>query len=163
MLPVLSRKVVEHQQAVMILCQLLDGLRIFRLIRCNELRAGSQRGQVLLFAMSGNNFHMPRPLRIEFAGELYHVTSSGDEREVIFLSDEDRHNTGFWTCYRRSCETSTGLVHAYCSIPRCETATIDKKQDLTPMFDVLTLFLYHWHENLFDIGESRTMVKAMGR
>jgi putative transposase len=34
---------------------------------------------------------MSRPLRIEFAGALYHVTSRGDRREVIFLDDEDRH------------------------------------------------------------------------
>jgi hypothetical protein len=37
MLPVLGRKVVERQQTVTILCQLLDGFRIFRLIRCHEL------------------------------------------------------------------------------------------------------------------------------
>ena len=33
---------------------------------------------------------MARPLRIEFAGALYHVTSRGDGREDIYLDDEDR-------------------------------------------------------------------------
>ena len=33
---------------------------------------------------------MSRPLRIEFAGGLYHVTSRGDGREAIFLGEEDR-------------------------------------------------------------------------
>ena len=33
---------------------------------------------------------MSRPLRIEFAGGLYHVTSRGDGREAIFLNEEDR-------------------------------------------------------------------------
>ena len=33
---------------------------------------------------------MARPLRIEFAGGFYHVTSSGDRREDIFLDDGDR-------------------------------------------------------------------------
>ena len=33
---------------------------------------------------------MSRPLRIEFPGALYHVTSRGDRREPIFLDDEDR-------------------------------------------------------------------------
>ena len=33
---------------------------------------------------------MSRPLRIEFAGGLYHVTSRGDGREAIFLGKEDR-------------------------------------------------------------------------
>ncbi len=33
---------------------------------------------------------MSRPLRIEFAGALYHVTSRGDRRESIFVDDEDQ-------------------------------------------------------------------------
>ena len=33
---------------------------------------------------------MSRPLRIEFAGALYHVTSRGDGKEDIFLDDNDR-------------------------------------------------------------------------
>src|SRR5439155_2774254 len=34
---------------------------------------------------------MSRPLRIEFPGALYHVTSRGDRREAIFDDDADRH------------------------------------------------------------------------
>ena len=33
---------------------------------------------------------MARPLRIEFTGALYHVTSRGDGRDDIFLCYEDR-------------------------------------------------------------------------
>lgn len=33
---------------------------------------------------------MSRPLRLEFAGALYHVTSRGDRREAIYEDDEDR-------------------------------------------------------------------------
>jgi REP element-mobilizing transposase RayT len=33
---------------------------------------------------------MARPLRIEFAGAVYHVTSRGDRRESIFVDDQDR-------------------------------------------------------------------------
>jgi len=33
---------------------------------------------------------MARPLRLEFPGALYHVTSRGDGREAIFLDDSDR-------------------------------------------------------------------------
>jgi putative transposase len=33
---------------------------------------------------------MSRPLRLEFAGALYHVTSRGDRREDIYESDADR-------------------------------------------------------------------------
>jgi putative transposase len=33
---------------------------------------------------------MARPLRNEFAGALYHVTSRGNERRAIFRNDHDR-------------------------------------------------------------------------
>jgi putative transposase len=33
---------------------------------------------------------MARPLRIEFAGALYHVTARGNARAVIYEDDEDR-------------------------------------------------------------------------
>ncbi len=33
---------------------------------------------------------MGRPLRIEYAGALYHITSRGNERKEIFLGDADR-------------------------------------------------------------------------
>ena len=35
---------------------------------------------------------MSRPLRIEFAGALYHVTSRGNRRKAIFRNDLDRDN-----------------------------------------------------------------------
>jgi hypothetical protein len=34
---------------------------------------------------------MARPLRIEFPGALYHVTSRGNARSPTFLDDGDRH------------------------------------------------------------------------
>ncbi len=37
---------------------------------------------------------MARPLRLEFSGALYHVTSRGDRREDIFLDDDDRMSYG---------------------------------------------------------------------
>jgi REP-associated tyrosine transposase len=33
---------------------------------------------------------MPRPLRVQLAGGLYHVTARGNNRAAIFLDDEDR-------------------------------------------------------------------------
>ena len=33
---------------------------------------------------------MSRPLRLEFAGALYHVTSRGDRQEDIYENDADR-------------------------------------------------------------------------
>ena len=55
---------------------------------------------------------MARPLRIEFSGALYHITSRGDGQDDIYLSDNDRmvflsilsvvRNKFKWVC------------HAYC-------------------------------------------------
>lgn len=33
---------------------------------------------------------MARPLRLEFPGALYHVTSRGNARQKVYLDDEDR-------------------------------------------------------------------------
>ena len=32
---------------------------------------------------------MSRPLRLEFAGALYHITSRGNDRKLIYLQDDD--------------------------------------------------------------------------
>jgi putative transposase len=32
---------------------------------------------------------MARPLRLEYAGALYHVTARGNERKELFYSEED--------------------------------------------------------------------------
>lgn len=55
---------------------------------------------------------MARPLRIEFAGALYHVTSRGDRREPIFEDDDDR--TKFLSVLAEVVERFNWLCHAYC-------------------------------------------------
>jgi len=55
---------------------------------------------------------MARPLRIEFAGALYHVTSRGDGRDDIYLDDQDRRK--FIEILSEVCERFNWVVHAYC-------------------------------------------------
>ncbi|MEJ2365319.1 MAG: transposase [Deltaproteobacteria bacterium] len=55
---------------------------------------------------------MARPLRIEFAGALYHVTARGNAQQDIYLTDDDRHQ--FLEFLRRACERYEWLCHAYC-------------------------------------------------
>jgi REP element-mobilizing transposase RayT len=55
---------------------------------------------------------MTRPLRIEFAGALYHVTSRGDGREDIFLDDSDREQC--LQVLSEVCERFNWVIHAYC-------------------------------------------------
>ena len=55
---------------------------------------------------------MSRPLRLEYAGALYHVTSRGDRREDIYLDDEDRQR--FLTQLSDVCGLYNWVCHAYC-------------------------------------------------
>ena len=55
---------------------------------------------------------MSRPLRIEFAGGLYHVTSRGDGREAIFLTEEDKRL--FLSVLSEVVRDFNWAVHAYC-------------------------------------------------
>jgi len=55
---------------------------------------------------------MARPLRIEFAGALYHVTSRGDGQEDIYLDDRDRKS--FLDVLSGVCKRFNWVVHAYC-------------------------------------------------
>ena len=57
---------------------------------------------------------MARPLRIEFPGALYHVTSRGDRREDIYLSDDDRED--WLMVLERVCSRFNWVVHAYCQM-----------------------------------------------
>jgi putative transposase len=55
---------------------------------------------------------MTRPLRIELAGGLYHVTSRGDRREDIYASDEDRL---LWLeIFSETCKRFNWVCHAWC-------------------------------------------------
>ncbi|MGH9437148.1 MAG: transposase [Terriglobia bacterium] len=55
---------------------------------------------------------MARPLRIEFNGALYHVTSRGDRREPIYEDDKDREM--FFEVLAEVVERFNWLCHAYC-------------------------------------------------
>ena len=55
---------------------------------------------------------MARPLRIELAGGLYHVTSRGNARGEIYLDDEDRLN--WLELFSDVCSRFNWICHAYC-------------------------------------------------
>ena len=55
---------------------------------------------------------MTRPLRIELAGGLYHVTSRGDRSEDIFLDDADR--LAWLELFAQTCMRFNWVCHAWC-------------------------------------------------
>ncbi len=55
---------------------------------------------------------MPRKLRVEFPGAIYHLMSRGDRREDIFRDDVDRQD--FLKTLAEACQKTGFQVHAYC-------------------------------------------------
>lgn len=55
---------------------------------------------------------MARPLRLEFAGALYHVTARGNRREMIYEDQGDRF--AFLEKFSTVCREANWLCHAYC-------------------------------------------------
>src|SRR6266403_2215510 len=71
--------------------------------------------QVSLLTLSSRDvtsFSVPRKLRIEYPGAIYHVLNRGDQRENIFKDDEDRKR--FLSTLGESCAKTEWQVHAYC-------------------------------------------------
>ena len=55
---------------------------------------------------------MPRKLRVEYEGAIYHVMNRGDRREPILLDDEDRRL--FLQTLQEACAKTGWQVHALC-------------------------------------------------
>ena len=55
---------------------------------------------------------MARPLRIEYPGAVYHITSRGNARADIFLMDDDRQV--FLDILGNTVEKYNWLCHAFC-------------------------------------------------
>jgi putative transposase len=57
---------------------------------------------------------MARPLRLELAGALYHVTARGNERRSIFLGNLDDERAAFLDVLAATCDRFNWICHAYC-------------------------------------------------
>ena len=91
---------------------------------------------------------MTRPLRIELAGALYHVTSRGDRRENIYDNDEDREkwleNLG------NVCRRFNWRCHAYCLMDNhyhivIETAEANLSKGMRQLNGVYTQYFNRRH------------------
>jgi len=58
---------------------------------------------------------MARPLRVQFPGAFYHITSRGNEGKPIFRTDTDRKK--FLSYLQSAHEKYGALVHCYCFLP----------------------------------------------
>ncbi len=55
---------------------------------------------------------MARPLRLQFPGAIYHVTSRGNSRQKVFFTDADREL--FLRTLSRVVSRYGWICHAYC-------------------------------------------------
>lgn len=55
---------------------------------------------------------MARPLRIEYKGAFYHITSRGNERKEIFRKDSDREK--LLSYFETATERYKAVIHVYC-------------------------------------------------
>lgn len=58
---------------------------------------------------------MPRKLRVEYEGAIYHVMNRGDRREPIVLDEQDREL--FCRTLEEVCQKTGWEVHAFCLMP----------------------------------------------
>jgi REP element-mobilizing transposase RayT len=91
---------------------------------------------------------MPRQVRIQYPGAMYHVMSRGDRREDIFLDDVDRQD--FLKTLAEGCQKTAWQVHAYCLMRNhyhlvVETPNANLVAGMAWLQGSYTIRLNHWH------------------
>jgi len=74
-------------------------------------------------------YHMTRPLRIEYPGAIYHITSRGNGRERIFFEDADR--LIFLEVLGFVVKKYNWLCHAYCLMDNHYHALIETPDSIS--------------------------------
>lgn len=101
---------------------------------------------------------MARPLRLELAGGLYHVTSRGDGREDIYLSDQDRQ---VWLeILGQVCRRFNWVCHAWCQMTNhyhllIETPEANLAEGMRQLNGVYTQRFNRAHERVGHVFQGR--------
>src|SRR5947209_17225767 len=91
---------------------------------------------------------MPRKIRIQFPGAIYHAMSRGDRGEGIFLDDVDRQD--FRKTLAEACQKTDWQLHAYCLMRNhfhlvVETPNADLVEGMRWLLSAYTIRLNHGH------------------
>src|SRR5438128_11426141 len=70
------------------------------------------QSSLLTCGRRGQPASVPRKLRNEYPGAMYHVMNRGDRREDIFQDGEDRQR--FLSTLGEACKKTEWEVHSYC-------------------------------------------------
>jgi REP element-mobilizing transposase RayT len=108
---------------------------------------------------------MARPLRIEFAGALYHITSRGNERRAIYRDDEDRAR--FLDVLADCVPKFRWYCHAYCLMGNhyhllIETADATLSQGMRQLNGVYTQYHNARHRRVGHLFQGRYKGIASG-
>lgn len=101
---------------------------------------------------------MSRPLLLEFAGALYHVTSRGDRRDDIYECDEDR--VKFLSLLGDVCESFNWVCHAYCLMDNhyhllIETPDANLSKGMRQLNGVYTQVFNRQHDRVGHVFQGR--------
>jgi len=101
---------------------------------------------------------MARPLRIELSGSIYHVTSRGDGREDIYLTDEDR--LSWLEVFGQVCERFNWVCHAWCQMSNhyhllVETPEANLAQGMRQLNGVYTQRFNRSHQRVGHVFQGR--------
>ena len=100
---------------------------------------------------------MARPLRIEYDGALYHITSRGNERKPIY-KDEDR--TVFLDVLKQVNKRFNWICHAYCLMNNhyhivVETPDGNLSKGMRQLNGVYTQTFNRWHHRVGHVFQGR--------
>jgi putative transposase len=101
---------------------------------------------------------MSRPLRLEFAGVLYHITSRGNGRNLIYFQDDDFEL--FLQILANVCERYNWVVHAYCLMNNhyhllVETPDANLSQGMRQLNGVFTQSMDRKHHRVGHLFQGR--------
>ena len=101
---------------------------------------------------------MARPLRLEFPGAIYHITSRGDRQEAIYEDDADRQQ--WLDILARICERYNWRVHAYCLMENhyhivLETADGNLSKGMRQLNGIYTQYFNRQHNRVGHVYQGR--------
>jgi len=101
---------------------------------------------------------MTRPLRLEYEGALYHITSRGNTRESIFLDDKDR--TRFLVILSDAVKRYGWICHAYCLMSNhyhllIETPDANLSRGMQFLNGIYTQWFNHRHQRVGHLLQGR--------
>ena len=101
---------------------------------------------------------MARPLRLEFPGAIYHLTSRGDRKEPIYEDDNDRLQ--WLDVLSRACERYNWRVYAYCLMDNhyhvlLETADGNLSKGMRHLNGVYTQYFNRQHNRVGHVFQGR--------